>query len=120
MYEKTDAGNGNIVKYLKMSNPDGASKQIKSDNSNGHALLYCLLRMVLQNESDNCTVHALHKSDYSPHSWTVLEGENPRILQKIRSPVFQCSLFTFRENGKNRFRFNPKQVSEPTETNKFC
>jgi hypothetical protein len=28
---------------------------------------------------------------YSPHSWTILEGENPRILQKIRSPVFQCS-----------------------------
>jgi hypothetical protein len=28
MYWKTDAGNGNIVKYLKMSNPDGASKQI--------------------------------------------------------------------------------------------
>jgi hypothetical protein len=27
----------------------------------------------------------------SPHSWTILEGENPRILQKIRSPVFQCS-----------------------------
>jgi hypothetical protein len=26
----------------------------------------------------------------SPH-WTILEGENPRILQKIRSPVFQCS-----------------------------
>jgi hypothetical protein len=29
--------------------------------------------------------------DVSPHSWTILEGENPRILQKIRSPVFQCS-----------------------------
>jgi hypothetical protein len=28
---------------------------------------------------------------YSPHSWTILEGENPRILQKIRFPVFQCS-----------------------------
>jgi hypothetical protein len=28
---------------------------------------------------------------YIPHSWTILEGENPRILQKIRSPVFQCS-----------------------------
>jgi hypothetical protein len=56
MYEKTDAGTGNIVKYLKMSNPDGASKQI----SNEHALLYCLLRMVLQNKSDNCTLHALH------------------------------------------------------------
>jgi hypothetical protein len=33
--------------------------QNKSDNSNGHALLYCLLRMVLQNKSDICTVHAL-------------------------------------------------------------
>jgi hypothetical protein len=27
----------------------------------------------------------------SPHSWTILEGENPRISQKIRSSVFQCS-----------------------------
>jgi hypothetical protein len=27
----------------------------------------------------------------SPHSWTILEGENPRISQKIRYPVFQCS-----------------------------
>jgi hypothetical protein len=28
---------------------------------------------------------------YSPHSWTILEGENPRTLKKIRSPVFSCS-----------------------------
>jgi hypothetical protein len=35
--------------------------QNKSDNSNEHALLYCLLRMVLQNKSDNCPVHALQK-----------------------------------------------------------
>jgi hypothetical protein len=35
--------------------------QNKSDNSNGHALLFCLLRMVLQNKSDKCTLHALHK-----------------------------------------------------------
>jgi hypothetical protein len=28
---------------------------------------------------------------YSPHSWTILEGENPRISQKIRNPVFQCT-----------------------------
>jgi hypothetical protein len=34
------------------------------------------------------------KKAYSPHSWTILEGENPRILQKIRSPVFQCSRIT--------------------------
>jgi hypothetical protein len=35
--------------------------------------------------------YGLIKSDWCPHSWTILEGENPRILQKIRSPVFQCS-----------------------------
>jgi hypothetical protein len=37
------------------------------------------------------TLHFRRIKSYSPHSWTILEGENPRILQKIRSPVFQCS-----------------------------
>jgi hypothetical protein len=31
------------------------------------------------------------ENGYSPHSWTILEGENPRSLEKIRSPVFPCS-----------------------------
>jgi hypothetical protein len=47
-------------------------------------------------EKEKALIHILQYSvttvgHISPHSWTILEGENPRILQKIRSPVFQCS-----------------------------
>jgi hypothetical protein len=41
-------------------------RQNKSDNRNGHALQIqnCLIRMVLQNKSDNSTVHLNSSSVY--------------------------------------------------------
>jgi hypothetical protein len=90
--------------------------QNKSDNSNGHALLYCLLRMVLQNKSDNCTIHALLKmfiAETYPFSRKLPGKQKFLRRQKFsRNEISQKFahfriIFAFRENGKNRFRLNP-------------
>jgi hypothetical protein len=103
--------------------------QNKSDNSNGqiHALLYCLLRMVLQNKSDNSNGHALKWSNFrlnfsflsqkrTHFRENFLGNVNFRETENFRDTKFRefsrkfahfRIIFAFRENWKNRFRFNP-------------
>jgi hypothetical protein len=102
--------------------------QNKSDNSTvHHALQSCQILMWLQNKSDNSNGHALKWSNFrlnlsfwrclSPKRTHFRENflgnenfrENFRENENFRETKF-CKiriLFTFRENGKNCFRFNP-------------
>jgi hypothetical protein len=81
MYEKTDAGNG---KYCQIR----MVLQSKSDNSNGHALLYLLLWMVLQNKSDK-------------------EIFRETILRNFAKICSFSHHFRFSRKWKKHFRFNP-------------
>jgi hypothetical protein len=100
--------------------------QNKSDNSTvHHAVQSCQIRMVLQNKSDNSNGHALNWTNFRlnlsfcrclSHKHThfcenFLGNENFRKNFRFRKISWKFAhlriIFAFRENGKNRFRFNP-------------